>query len=82
MRLVLDASVALKMEIAEPDSVNAIRLREEYRNAIHELIAPESFSLECAHALTKKSAKVSYPMRGFYGTRLCLIHQDISRSYP
>src|SRR5690349_17588269 len=54
MKYVLDASVALKWAIIEPDSDKAIRLRDDLRNAIHELIAPETFSLECAHALTKK----------------------------
>lgn len=54
MRRVLDASVAIKWEIVEPDSAKAIRLRNDFRNAIHELIAPDTFSLECAHSLTKK----------------------------
>ena len=44
MRAVLDASVALKWEIVEPDSAKGIRLRD----AIHELIAPETFALVAA----------------------------------
>jgi predicted nucleic acid-binding protein len=54
MKYVLDASVAIKWVIVEPDSNTATRLREEYRNAIHELLAPESFTIECAYSLTKK----------------------------
>ena len=50
----LDASVALKWVIVEPDSNKAIRLREDHRNAVHELLAPESFVVECAYSLTKK----------------------------
>ena len=42
MKYVLDASVAIKWVIVEPDSNEATRLREDYRNAIDELIAPES----------------------------------------
>lgn len=54
MRAVLDASTALKWVLIEADSDKAIRLRDDFRNSVHELIAPDSFSLECAHALTKK----------------------------
>jgi hypothetical protein len=50
MRYVLDASVGIKWVIVEPDSNKAIRLREDYRNAIHELLAPESFTIECAYS--------------------------------
>jgi predicted nucleic acid-binding protein len=53
MRYVLDASVALKWVLIEPDAARARQLRDEFRNGIHELIAPDSFSLEIAHALTK-----------------------------
>ena len=61
MRAVLDASVALKWEIVEPDSAQGIRLRDDFRNAIHELIAPETFALECAHSLTKKQRQGLIP---------------------
>src|SRR4051794_35569129 len=54
MKYVLDASVAIKWAIVEPDSDKATRLRDDYRTTIHELIAPETFAVECAHALTKK----------------------------
>jgi predicted nucleic acid-binding protein len=54
MKYVLDASVAIKWVIVEPDSNKATRLREDYRNPVHELIAPESFVIECAYSLTKK----------------------------
>jgi predicted nucleic acid-binding protein len=50
MKYVLDASVAIKWVIVEPDSNKATRLREDYRNAIHDLIAPESFAIECAYS--------------------------------
>jgi predicted nucleic acid-binding protein len=53
MRYVLDASIGLKWELAEPDSGKANQLRSDFTNQVHELIAPDSFPLEIAHALTK-----------------------------
>lgn len=53
MTYVLDSSVAYKWEVPEPDSDKAIRLRDDFRGAIHDLIAPDFFSVELAHALTK-----------------------------
>jgi predicted nucleic acid-binding protein len=53
MRYVLDTSVALKWVLNEPGSSKAIALRSEFRNKIHELVAPDTFIVEAAHALTK-----------------------------
>ncbi len=53
MKYVLDASVGLKWVLTEPDSAKAILLRDDFRNTVHELIAPDVFSLEMAHALTR-----------------------------
>ena len=50
---ILDASVALKWVLTESDSDKARRLREDFRNAIREFLAPDIFAVECAHALTK-----------------------------
>jgi hypothetical protein len=41
MRYVLDSSVALKWVLPEVDSAKAIRLRDEYRNGLHELLATD-----------------------------------------
>ena len=54
---VLDASVALKTVLSEPDSPTAIKLRDEYRKQLHELIAPDTFVVEVAHALTRAERK-------------------------
>lgn len=51
MKYVLDSSVALKWVIAEADSGRAVRLRDEYRNGIHELVAPDLFTPEVANGL-------------------------------
>jgi predicted nucleic acid-binding protein len=53
MRYVLDASVAFKWEVPEPDSDKAIRLWDDLRNGVHELLAPDFFPQELAHALTR-----------------------------
>ena len=50
---VLDASVDLKWVLNEIDSDKAIRLLVEFQSGIRELIAPDVYSLECAHALSK-----------------------------
>lgn len=51
MKYVLDSSVALKWVLPEADSGRAIRLRDEYRNGLHELLAPDIFPPEIANAL-------------------------------
>jgi len=71
MKYVLDASVASKWVIVEPDSNKANRVREDYRNAIHELIAPESFAIECAYSLTRSSVRGFFQTRGRSGMTSC-----------
>jgi predicted nucleic acid-binding protein len=51
MRHVLDSSVALKWVLPEADSAKALRLRDEYRNGLHELLAPDIFPSEIANGL-------------------------------
>jgi predicted nucleic acid-binding protein len=51
MRYVLDSSVALKWVLPEADSAKAIRLRDEYKNGIHTLLAPDIFMAEIANGL-------------------------------
>src|SRR5262245_38726428 len=53
MKYVLDASVAICWVIPRSLSPKAIRLRDEYRQNIHELLAPAIFIDEVAGALTK-----------------------------
>jgi predicted nucleic acid-binding protein len=53
MKYVLDSSVAIKWVVPEIDSPRAVRLRDEFRAGIHELIAPDIFPPELAHALTR-----------------------------
>jgi predicted nucleic acid-binding protein len=57
MKYVLDASVALKWLLPETDSDRAIKLRDEYVAGTHELLAPDVFSSEIAHGLTRAERK-------------------------
>jgi predicted nucleic acid-binding protein len=53
MKYVLDASVAIAWVVPRPLTAKALRLRDEYLNGIHDLIAPDIFPGEAASALTK-----------------------------
>jgi predicted nucleic acid-binding protein len=51
VKYVLDSCVALKWVLPEADSGKAIRLRDEYGNGVHELLAPDVFPSEIANGL-------------------------------
>ncbi len=53
MKYVLDASVAVKWVLPEPDSDSALLIEAGYRAGAHELIAPDLLYAEIAHVLTK-----------------------------
>lgn len=53
MRYVLDSSAAIQWVLPEKDSAKAIRLRDDYHNGVHELLAPDIFPAEMLNALTK-----------------------------
>ena len=53
MRYVLDSSVAFKWLVPETDTPKALRLRDDFRNGLHDLIAPDVFPVETIHALTR-----------------------------
>src|SRR5580700_6002820 len=46
MRFVLDASVAVKWVLPEPDSPKALGLRDDVRNKVRDLHAPDTFPIE------------------------------------
>ena len=62
MRYVLDASAALCWVLPRPNSGKALRLRADFQNAVHELIAPSFFSGEVASALTKAERQRLIPV--------------------
>jgi predicted nucleic acid-binding protein len=53
MKYVLDASVALSWVMPRPTSAKALALRDDFRQNVHELIAPSTFPAEVASGLTK-----------------------------
>lgn len=53
MRYVLDSSVAFKWSVPETDSDKALRLGDDFRAGVHDLLAPDIFPQELAHALTR-----------------------------
>jgi predicted nucleic acid-binding protein len=53
MRCVLDSNVAVKWVLPEPETPKAVRLLNEFRAGLHELLAPDIFGVEVAHALAK-----------------------------
>ena len=53
MRLILDACVAIAAVVEEDHTEAARALRNDFRNQIHELLAPDSLPIEVAHALTR-----------------------------
>jgi predicted nucleic acid-binding protein len=57
MKYVLDVSVGLKWLLKEADSDKADELRDQFRNHAHDLLAPDTFLTEAAHALTRAERK-------------------------
>jgi predicted nucleic acid-binding protein len=57
MRYILDACVGIKALLPEADSDKAIALLLDFKNGVHELIAPDTFPVEVAHALTRAERK-------------------------
>ena len=77
MKYVLDASVAARWGLRNPLQAKALKLRTEYQQNIHELIAPSHFPGEIASALTKAERQKLIPM----GNARRLI-QDILNTPP
>lgn len=53
MKYVLNSSVGFKWAVIEQDTPKARKLREDYRNTLLELVAPDVFPVEIGHALTR-----------------------------
>ena len=62
MKYVLDSSVAFKWVVPEADSPIAVRVRDAFRTAIHDLVAPDVFAIELAHALTRAERQGRIPV--------------------
>jgi predicted nucleic acid-binding protein len=53
MKYVLDSSVAFKWLVPELNTDKALRLLDDYQNAIHDLLSPDILPVEATHALTR-----------------------------
>ncbi len=62
MKLILDASVALKWVLNEEGSLAALNLQAEFLAGDHDLIAPGIFAIEVGHALTKAKRRHLMPV--------------------
>jgi predicted nucleic acid-binding protein len=81
MKYVLDSSVGAKWVLTEVDSNKARRLRDDYRQGHHQLIAPDWFLLEVMNILGKAAArKTITPAEAVQG--LSLILQDAPVYHP
>lgn len=61
MIYVFDASVAVCSVVSRPLTPKALRLRQDYRQGLHQLLAPSSFPAEAASALTKSERQKIIP---------------------
>src|SRR5712691_4206790 len=62
MKYVLDASVGFKWAVSETDSDKANRLRDDFRNAVHVLLAPDVLPGEVGPALTRAERQGKIPV--------------------
>jgi predicted nucleic acid-binding protein len=60
--VVVDASLALKWAIEEPDSARALALLEDWRNQGRVLIAPPLFLYEVANVLAKRMRRGQFTL--------------------
>jgi predicted nucleic acid-binding protein len=77
MKYVVDSSVAFKWEVPEPNSDKALKLRADYENGTHELLAPDVFTIEVGHALTRAERQKRIPV----GTAVPLL-ADVLQKLP
>jgi predicted nucleic acid-binding protein len=76
MKYVLDASVSLRWVLPSALSPKALKLRDEYQQNVHELIAPSIYPGEIANALTKAERQKLIHVgeaRGFILSVLCTL---------
>jgi len=57
MKYVLDSNVASKWVLRERDSDKAREVRADYQKQVYELLAPDVFPIEVAHALARSERR-------------------------
>ena len=67
MNYVIDTSVDIKTYVQEQDSNKAVRLRNDYHQVMHDLIAPDIFPTEMCNVLMilERSGKIKPGERPF-----------------
>jgi len=80
MKYVLDASTGAKCVLPEAHSDKAIRLRDAYRQGTHQLLCPDFYPVEVAHAITRaeRQGRIT-PAQGAVGLRDTLNHLPLLR---
>jgi predicted nucleic acid-binding protein len=81
MRYVLDSNVALKWVLPERDTPKAVKLRNEFRRGAHELLAPDVFIVEVAHAIAKAERRGIIPS-GHGERRLLSVLNSLPALHP
>jgi predicted nucleic acid-binding protein len=84
MKYVLDSSVAFKWVIAELLSNKAQDLRDAFRKGVHELLAPDVFPVEVAHALTRaeRQGRITPPQSGILLADVLTTLPTLHGSFP
>src|SRR5713226_3553791 len=77
MKRVIDSSVAFKWVVPETNSDKALLLRDDFRNGLVELLAPDVFPIELGHALTRAERQSRIPA----GSAIPLL-RDILNTLP
>ncbi len=62
MKRVIDSSVAFKWVVPQTYSDKALLLRDDFRNGLVELLAPDVFPIEVGHALTRAERQRRIPV--------------------
>ena len=62
MKRVIDSSVAFKWVVPETHSDKALLIRDDFRNGLMELLAPDVFPIEVGHALSRAEQQGRIPL--------------------
>jgi predicted nucleic acid-binding protein len=84
MKYVLDSSVGFKWVVAEALTDKARKLRDEYRQGLHEPIAPDVFLVEVAHSLTRaeRQGRISPPEASIHLAEVLLTSPQLHPYIP
>ena len=84
MKYILDSSVAFKWVLPEIYTDKALLLRDDYRNGVHELLAPDIFPVEIIHGLAKaeRQGRITPPQAGAHWQDVMTTAPLLSPSIP